>query len=86
MYVEFDFKSTCSHYIGVDLKEVGEEDETLIVVTADHGHGFVCCCPVTSQASMLTQYLHRMSLVEPILNISQLKILTEPREGLVSVL
>ena len=50
MYVEFEFKSTFSHYIGVDLKEVGEEDETLIVVTAGHGHGLVCCCPVTSRA------------------------------------
>lgn len=24
-----------------DLKEIGEEENTLIVVTADHGHGFV---------------------------------------------
>ena len=25
----------------IDLKKIGEYDDTLILVTADHGHGFV---------------------------------------------
>ena len=28
-------------HVLVDLKKIGELDDTLIVVTADHGHGFV---------------------------------------------
>jgi arylsulfatase A-like enzyme len=30
--------------IDIDLKKIGEADNTLIVVTADHGHGFVSFC------------------------------------------
>jgi hypothetical protein len=33
-------KLIASNYNHADLKEIGEYEETLIVVTADHGHGF----------------------------------------------
>jgi arylsulfatase A-like enzyme len=31
------------------LKKIGEYENTLIVITADHGHGFVCLFPSSFQ-------------------------------------
>jgi alkaline phosphatase len=38
-------------YKQTDLKKIGEYENTLIVVTADHGHGFVSRKKVTSCCS-----------------------------------
>lgn len=46
----------------LDLKNIGELDDTLIVVTADHGHGFVSMSTLPLFDVELTTSIHRTCL------------------------